>query len=603
MGQMTKFFYSLFNGKDKQFFVGVLMLTILTAVIELMGIGALFPYIKILGQPELIHQNAKLAALYHFFHFKREDYFLIFSGVGIFILILTKACMSNANNYYQSKFSCRLNNRLAKFCLNSFLRMSYSEFINTNSAVLSKHLLVDVNSVISILTSILTLMTDCVVAAALIGLMIWADPVLVLGVVAILGGFLWLSMATTKTRIRNLARDNERCNREAYRTAGESLSGLKEIKIYGVENYFIKRFLNWQEKLSRQTVEYNVISNIPGIAMNVMGFGVLLVILLYLIITKGNLVNILPTMGLIAVCVQRLLPSAARISSAITLVRRYKPSVFIVRDALTLLSSKNKAMDSIKAECQALSFREILSLKNVSYQYPGSEQYSLKNISLAIKKNTSIGIVGQSGAGKSTLVDVLLGLLPIQAGQICCDEVDISRYEHVALSNLIGYVPQQTFLIDGSIKENITFGIPENEINWAQLDRAIKVAQLEKFIHELPKGLETPIGENGVKLSGGQRQRLGIARALYHDPEILIMDEATNALDSATENEFNESLLGLMREKTIIIIAHRLSSIQICDEIVQIEKGEIVERGSYDQLVRSSERFRHIYNIEAPIYE
>lgn len=599
MLKFSKILFSFFNDHERRFFCYLLLLMISTAFIELLGIGSLFPYIKILGDQKIIHQNHLLALSYQFFHFQTDNHYLVFVGVTIFTMILVKGGMSSLNNYYQSKFSYGLNNRLSRFCLKSFLSMAYHDYVNVNSSVLSKHLLVDVSGVSSIVSSILTMLTDSIVAMALIGLMIWADPAVVMFVVVILGGFLWLTMRTTKDRIRQLARSNEACNRQVYKTAAEALSGLKDIKIYNVEDHFIERFVAWQRKISTQLIEFNVISNIPGIAMNVMGFGVLLIILLYLIITKGNLVEILPIIGLIAVCVQRLLPAANRISTGIALVRRYKPVVFIVRDAIDALVAVSKKREVEKEARPVLKFTSRVTLTNIYYTYPSASRYALNNISLTIKKNTSLGIVGESGAGKSTLVDVLLGLLPVETGGVWCDDVDITQCQHAALSRLVGYVPQQTFLIDGTIKDNIAFGIADDKIDFSLVDRAIRVAQLHKLIDELPDGVNSSIGEHGVKLSGGQRQRLGIARALYHDPEILIMDEATNALDSATEKEFNEALQNLMKEKTVIIVAHRLSSIRICDEIIQLEQGQIVARGSYEELVKTSEKFRHIYNIEA----
>ncbi|WP_423062537.1 ABC transporter ATP-binding protein [Candidiatus Paracoxiella cheracis] len=599
MIEFTKIMFSFLNKSDRRFLLFLLSMMVLTAVIELMGIGSLFPYIKILGQQSIIHENHVLESIYQYFHFNNNNSFLVFAGIMIFIMILFKGLMSCLNNYCQSKFTYQLNNRLTSFCLRSFLSMPYSEAFNRNSSVLSKHLLVDVAGVSAILTAILTMLTDIIVAVALISLMIWADPALVMLVVVVLCGFLWLAVRSTKNRIRNLGKANEMCNRFAYKTAADALTGLKDVKVYSVENYFINRFLHWQHKLSNQLIEFNVVSNIPAISMNVMGFGILLIILLYLIISRGNLIAILPVIGLIAVCVQRLLPSANRISTSIGTIRRYKPMAFIVRDAVDELSTINERIKKQSQEQSNIKFENTLLLKNIYYKYPKSQKDVLSNLSLEIKKKTATGIVGESGAGKSTLVDVLLGLLPIERGEIWCDDVNITKFENLALANLVGYVPQQTFLFDGTIKENIAFGIPEDKVNSDAINRAIKVAQLKSFVNGLPDGLDTQIGENGVKLSGGQRQRIGIARALYRDPDILVMDEATNSLDSATEKEFNESLVSLMKEKTLIIIAHRLSSVKFCDQLIQLQEGKIVAVGTYDELIRGSADFRRIYNISA----
>ena len=603
MNKMNYFktIFSFFNSTDKRFLSVLISMMVFTAGIELLGIGSIFPYIKILGDQKIIHSNYLLDAMYNFFGFTSDNHFLILIGFFIFLMILFKGCMSCLNNYFQSKFTYQLNNRLADFCLESFLRMPYTEVINANSAMLSKHLLADVASVSATLSAILTMLTDIIVALALISLMIWADPFLVSTVVITLCGFLWLTVKVTKNRIKHLSKINEKSNRYAYKTASEALSAIKDIKIYQVENYFIKKFLEWQYKLSSQLLQFNFISNLPSVAMNVVGFCVLLIALLYLMITEGNLVTILPTIGLIAICVQRLLPSATRISTSIGLIRRYKPLVFIVRNAMTsLLGITGKRHEKQQTQPK-VNFNEVLSLKDVYFKYPHTERYALSGITLDIKKNTSLGIVGESGAGKSTFIDVLLGLLSIEKGQIWCDHVDITKHENLALATLVGYVPQQTFLIDGTLKENIAFGVEKNNFNLSALQKAIKIAQLETFISALPEGIETHIGENGVKISGGQRQRVGIARALYHDPEILILDEATNALDASTENEFNESLLRLMKEKTIIIIAHRLSSIKNCQSVIQLEAGKIVAQGSYKELFKTSEKFRQIYDITQEI--
>jgi len=597
MIKFTKAIYSFFNRSNKRFLAFLLFMMIMTAIIELMGIGSLFPYIKILGNQDIIHKNHIVNAVYEYFHFSNDNHFLIFVGILIFIMILVKGIMSCLNNYFQSRFTYHLNNRLADHCLRSYLRMPYGESLDRNSSVLSKHLLVDVGYAASLMTSVLTMMTDIIVAIALIALMIMADPILVMLVVMVLCGFLWLTVKLTKNRIKNIAKMNERCNAYAYKTASEALLGLKDVKVYGVETFFINRFLKWQHQLSDQIIEFNVVSNVPAIAMNVMGFGILLIILLYLIITRGNLITILPVIGLIAVCVQRLLPSANRISASIGAIRRYKPLVFIVQAAMDELSAVKKRVRTQTHNQKNITFQHVVSLKNVCYKYPNTEKEILSNVSLNIKKNTTLGIVGESGAGKSTLVDVLLGLLPIEKGEIWCDDVNITQFENLALANLVGYVPQQTFLIDGTIKENIAFGVAKDEMDMDAVFKAIKVAQLEKFIGNLSDGLDTEIGENGVKLSGGQRQRIGIARALYRDPDILVMDEATNSLDSATEKDFNQSLIGLMKEKTLIIIAHRLSSVRFCKQLIQLEQGKIVAAGTYNELVKNSENFRRIYDI------
>jgi len=597
-----KVLYSFLDSKSRYRFIALLMMIFLTAIVELVGIGSLFPYIKILGDNKIIHQNHIIRYIYDILHFSSNTHFLIFIGVLIFITILFKGYMSCANNYYQSKFTYKLSNRLSKYCLTSYMHMPYDQLINLNSSVLSKHLLVDVAGVAALFQALLTMLTDIMLLVALLSIMIWIDPALIVCVIVGIGSLMWLVNRLTKNKIKNLAKSNEKCYRFAYQTATEALSSLKDTKIYNAENYFIQKYLKWNYRLSDQSITFNLISNMPTNIMNVMGFGVLLIVLLYLVITGGSLLAILPTIALIAVSVQRLLPSAGRITVSIATIRRYTPIVFIVKEVLDNLRKfhKRKGPDT-KTTNANIIFQKNLSIKNIYYKYPDCDTYALENISLSIPKNTSIGIIGESGAGKSTFVDVLLGLLRTEEGKIYVDDIDISSHEDMALSNIIGYVPQQVFLIDGTIKENIAFGVLEEDFNKVDFTRAIQVAQLEELIAQLPEGIDTKIGEKGVKLSGGQRQRIGIARALYRDPEILILDEATNALDSATEKEFNESLMTLMKKKTVIIIAHRLSSIKFCDRLIQLEKGKIIASGTYDDLLANSESFRHIYTINETV--
>ncbi len=599
-----KILFSFFTRSDKKFALFLLLLMLLTALIELGGIGSLFPYIKILSDNTLIHRNHLLNNIYQFFHFKVESHFLIAIGILIFSMLVLKSIMAILNNYFQAKLTYRINNRLSKYCLTSYMNMPYVQLIEHHSSVLSKHLLLDISSVSTLMQAVLTLVTDVMVVLALIALMVSVDPLLVGTVVISLGILLLLMNRFLKQAIQRLSIANERCNRFAYKTANEALSSLKDAKIYNVEHYFISRYLKWQDKVAHQMSRFSVLSNLPNNILNVMGFGILLIVLLYLIMTRGSLIAVLPTISLIAVSVQRLLPSAARISTSIANIRRYKPLVFIVRDAIDFFSAPHfsNPVKQMRPSADIVSSEYALELKNVVYRYPNAgENNALDNISLVVRKNSIFGIVGESGAGKSTLVDALLGLLPIDSGHIIFDGQKISQSDYYLLSHWVGYVPQQVSLLDASIKENIAFGIQFEDINETALEKAISVAQLESFIENQPNGLLTQIGEKGVKISGGQRQRIGIARALYRDPDILILDEATNALDPVTEKEFNKALQALMNKKTVIIIAHRLSSVAICQDIIQLKRGRVIASGSFAHLSKYSESFRHIYNLSENI--
>ena len=594
---MMKYLKSLLlltDGQDQRrlWFLGAFML--LAAFIELLSVGSLFPYIKILSNPSIINSNHYLNKVYNALSFSSQAHFLIFVGFLIFLMILGKGIITMLNNYFQAKFTARMNNKIAKKILNSYVNMDYSEFSSVNSAALSKHLLYDVQNVIGVISGILNMLTSILVGMALIALMLLADPGAVITSVFLLLFFLQLITKLTKNRMNRLGESNEYNNRKAYKIASEIFLGIKDIKMFDVENFFVEKYNATRKILSSQLVVCDVISNLPNVAMNIIGFGILMGVLLYLLFTKGSMINVLPIIAIIAICIQRLLPTISVVSTSIGLMRQFKPVVFIVSDAIKKLNSPIIRDSNILVSDKKLKFNHKIRFDNISYKYSEAEGMALKGISFNIEKNKTLGIVGASGAGKSTLIDVLLGLYLRSSGTIYCDNVDISRDNYPEFRSLIGYVPQRTFLLDTTIKENIAFGVDENAFDNNRLEKSIKISQLKELIDQLPNGIDTMIGENGLKLSGGQRQRLGIARALYKDPEILILDEATNALDSITESEFNRSLKALMGHKTLIIIAHRLSSIDFCDHLIVIEEGKIVSKGDY-QSVTADQKFKALY--------
>ncbi|MFW0079552.1 MAG: ABC transporter ATP-binding protein [Coxiella endosymbiont of Haemaphysalis qinghaiensis] len=571
---------------------------VFTAGIELVGVGSIFPYIKILGDQKIIKTNPILSSIFNFFHFKTNNAFLIFIGSLMFIMLALKAVMTCLNDYYQAKFAQNLNTRISGSCIKSYILMPYQRAIGLNTSTLSKHILTDVTYTINVVIYMLSIATDVMVAICLACLILWMDFKLVLFSLTTIAAFLLLTMVGMKKRIKTISNENEYFTMRLYNIVSDTFQGLKDIKINNAENYFIKRFLFWRKKNANNLINYNVISNLPSALMNLMGFGMLLITLLYLLSSHGSLVGILPIIGVIAISIQRMLPAVARISLALGNVRQYYANVLVVRKAVDKLAEYHNLLEMRQHAQRNIKFERELRLENVTYQYPKAKRETLRNITLTISKNTSLGIVGASGAGKSTLLDVILGLLPVKSGSIYCDNVDITKHSHMDLSHLVGYVPQHTHLIEGTLLENVAIGIEENHIDHQTVKRAIKIAQLQSLVDEMPDGLNTQIGERGLKLSEGQRQRVGIARALCHDPEIIVMDEATNSLDSVTESEFNEALRSLMGKKTLIIIAHRHSSILFCDKLVVLHKGGVVSEGSHSQLMLTSEIYRTLYGLE-----
>lgn len=598
MRKTLKILFSFFNSREKKYLFALILLMLSLAVIELVGVGSIFFYIKLLTNQDIVFQSKHLSFAFRLLGFREIRSFLLFLGGVIFFIMVIRGLLGCLNLYLQARFTAHMRNRLSQEILRSYITMPYVNYLSLNTAVLSKHLLIEVSNVVASISNVLLLLTEAIVACALIVMLLIVDFFLVSFIVLILGGITFGIIKYTRKHISYVARENERCYGLMFKSASQSLSGLKEIKVFNKEKFFQRQFEQPLFKASSLAVRHKVLCGFPGMIMNLMAFGTLLFILLYLLYSKSNLMNALPVIGLMAVSVQRLLPSVNKIYNAIALIRKYEPGVSIIRDMLDKLKTVPKEDFYIMADkTVSLKFEKLIRLCNVSFTYPGSHRKALDNISLEIIRNSAIGIIGSSGAGKSTLVDVLLGLLPVCEGKIYCDDVLLTGINRISFHRLIGYVPQQTFLLDDTLDANIAFGVPKNEINKERLAKAVRIAQLEGLIYQLPQGFDTNIGERGIKLSGGQRQRIGIARALYHDPEILILDEATNSLDLSTEAEFLESLRVLMGKKTLIIIAHRLSSLALCEKLVLIREGKIVACGTLQELTSSSPDFRELYEV------
>ena len=593
-----KAIYSVFDAYAKRKVFSLFFLMLSLAFFEIAGVLSLFPYIKMLSDPSVIQTSHFLKALYDRLHFAQENSFLIFFGFVVLAMIIARGVFFIANTYMQARFIGHMQNHLSKLNIESYMNTPYDQILFQNSSVVSKHLLIEVTNAITVITQGLILLTNAITAIALISIMMWLNPYLVIFGFLSIGLLAKLLLFFTKKVVSKIGKESEQCYRDIFQAAHEALLGIKDIKSYNAEHFFSQRFLEPTRRASVLNIKFKSLSEIPGVVIQAVGFAGLLSVMLYLLFKKGDLINILPTLAIIAMTLQRLLPSSNAIYGAISAIRRNWPGFCIVKEkvdehAKTPPSFQDNDLNYTQ-NSRFLCF-ETLKLERLTYRYPLAPKEALIDLNLEIRQGESIGIIGTSGAGKSTLVDILVGLLPGFQGSIYYNEAKITSENSRVLRRLIGYVPQQTFLIDRTIKENIAFGISVDKIDFVALNRAITIAQLDKFLESLPEGVETWIGERGIRVSGGQRQRIGIARALYRDPDVLIMDEATNALDSATEQEFNESLKLLMNKKTLIIIAKRISSIKMCQRIVMLSEGCLVSQGNFEEFRSNESEFLKVY--------
>ena len=517
------------------------------------------------------------------------------------MVLLVRGLLSLANLYYQNRFAAHMQEALSSRMLKSYLRQPFQATLSSNSAILSKHLLVEVASSVSCIKQALILVTEGIVATALVLMISYIDPGLISWVAIVTAVAMFALIKLTSKWLLSMGREVTQCNADMYKAVSQALHGVRDIKVFRAEKFFLAEFRRPLLRSCVLSVAFELVSGVPGLVMNLLAFSSLLVVMLYLLFTQGDLLSALPLIAVIAFAVQRLLPSVSKIHSAIAIMRKRQPGVHIIRKTLQDVDEISVRVGTESEAPPPMRFEKVLRLENVSYTYPGAARRALGGVSLEIPRNTALGIIGSSGAGKSTLVNVLLGLLPVSEGRILCDKIELTDDNRAAFAQLVAYVPQETFLLDDTLRANVAFGIPEHEIDEALVQRAIEVAQLGPLVAELPEGLESHVGERGARVSGGQRQRVGIARALYREPQILILDEATAALDTATETEFSNAIRQLMGKKTLIVIAHRLSSLDLCDRLVLIREGGRVEtEGTIDELSRSSYEFRRLYAIPPP---
>jgi ABC-type multidrug transport system fused ATPase/permease subunit len=425
---------------------------------------------------------------------------------------------------------------------------------------------------------ILNAATDLVVLAGIAGLLMWVNPVATMAVAGVAASSLWLLNRLTRQRMTNWSKTQQRYLVLLTKSIHEGFGGVKDAKLLGCEDLFVERFSHNAAMMASMTERQLFMGNVPRLWYELLAVTALCALTTILIWQDTPSDALVPTLGMFAVAAFRLLPSVTRLAMASQAMHTIAPLVDTTVRELAL-----QPPPSASGAATSLRFGDAVELQEVSFAYEKAGKAAIADIDMRIPCGASVGIIGPSGAGKSTLVDILLGLLKPTRGQIRVDGVDIAGNPH-SWQTLIGYVPQSIFLCDDTIRANIAFGVPAAQINEAAVIRAVRGAQLEAYVAGLPHGLDTEVGERGVRLSGGQRQRIGIARALYHDPEVLVLDEATSALDTETEKEVMQAVEALHGVKTLVIVAHRLTTVANCDTLYRLESGRVVRVGTYAQV-------------------
>ncbi len=591
MGTLKKYFYLLLPNERKQAYL-LLGMILVMAFLDMLGVASIMPFISVLSNPELIQTNSLLNNMFKFsgrFGIETSQQFLFASGVFVFLLLIFSIAFKALTQYVQIRFIAMREYSLGKRLMEGYLQHPYSWFLKRHSASISKTIIADVGTVIAKgFNPIMILIAQSFVTLALITLLIIVEPMLTILVGFTLGSAYGLIYKLTKGYVTRIGKETVKANLWRFTTISEAFGATKEIKVGGLEQIYIKRFSDPAKIIAQNATSSNIIGQLPRYALEVITFGGMILLVLYLMSKSGNFINAIPIIALFAFAGYRLMPSLQLIYSNAMLLRYSNPSLDTIVDDLKRFQPSSNNHKQV-----ALKLNENITLKKIHYNYPGSSQTVLKDINLSIAANSTVGLVGATGSGKTTMVDIILGLLEAQQGALEVDGKPINKYNCRAWQKTIGYVPQDIFLTDDTVAANIALGIELNEVNQEAVERAAKISNLHNFvINELPLKYKTVIGERGVRLSGGQRQRIGIARALYHDPQVLILDEATSALDNLTEQAVMDAVHNLKKNITIILIAHRLTTVKKCDEIFFLEKGELKAQGTFEKLRQISDNFR-----------
>jgi ABC-type multidrug transport system fused ATPase/permease subunit len=581
MLQIIKKFSLILNRKQKLRVIVIAFMMLLGACFETIGVSLILPLVSAVTTPDLIETNqyAKLVCELLDLH-SATTFILVVIGALIFVYIFKNVYLF-IEYYVQYRFIYNNRYQTQHRLMQVYLSRPYEFFLNAESGEIVRVITQDTSNTFELLTKFLGFLTEGVVSAALIITIVLTDPAMALLLAVVLGGLMLVIGKIIKPVLHRAGKRYQENAGSANKWLLQSISGIKEVKVAGKEDYFLDQFSVYGRRAVASEKINAVLGTVPRLSIEAFGVSAMLAVIAILMWSGREVNSMLPQLTAFAMAAVRLMPSVNRMSSAMNAISYYEPALDKMLEHLSVaerweaetLASRNTTIAEAR---KPITLNQQVCLADISYTYPNVETPVLEHANMEIPIGKSVGVVGASGSGKTTAIDILLGLLPPQEGQVLADGVDIQE-NYVGWLRHVGYIPQMIFMLDDTIWANVAFGIPEAEIDEAQVWKALEEAQLKEFVQSLPNGLDTTIGERGVRLSGGQRQRIGIARALYLDPELLIFDEATSALDNETEAAIMESINALHGRKTMVIIAHRLTTIQECDLVYRVEDGKIVK--------------------------
>lgn len=565
----------LMDKKQKGEMARLLVMMIISAGLETGAVMMVMTVVQLIISPDVLRQGESYQKICDILNIQGTVQFSVLAIlflIGLYILKNVFAFYMQRNMYrfvYGNQF------RTASNLMKNFVRREYEYYLDAETAVIQRSITADVNNMYALIMSVLQIASEVIVAVFLVVALALEDPVMTVVIAVLLIVTLGVIKNIIKPIMNRTGKENQDYGAAMYAWISQTVQGIKEVKVAGREQYFVGEYCKVGEGYVKAMERFSLFNNTPKLLIETVCIAGLLGYIMVLIVAGVDVSSMVSLFAAFGIAAMRLLPAASRINNQMTSMAFNEPFFFNVSDNLIEeTDAEHTDISYAVAAKEKLPLNKEIMLSDITYHYPNSDKLIFDNATVSFPVGKSIGIKGASGAGKTTIIDILLGLLKLQGGKVLADGVDIQEHYREWLAN-VGYIPQMIFLLDADIRKNVAFGVPEEEIDDDRLWYALKEAQLDNFVKTLPDGIYTGIGERGIRLSGGQRQRIGIARALYNDPELLILDEATSALDNETEAAIMESVNRLHGKKTLVIIAHRLQTIEKCDMVFVVENGKI----------------------------
>ena len=576
---MTAIFKKLMhilNREQKKKMAGLGLMMFFGALLEMLGVGLIMPVVEGVMAGDALLEKWYIRLMGNFLPFETASQWILFLIAAVIAVFILKNGYLLLQTSVQARFVNKNQSKTISYMLEEYLNRPYEYYLNADIPTVFRTIDGDVPKMFTTLMEFIQLGTEGMVSAVLGLTLLITNPAMTLMLLVIAVGMTVIVILVLKPTLNRLGRTSQKIQSQMGKWKLQSIYGIKDVKILNKENFFAGSFGKYSERNARLTTNYTVLNNTPRLLIETFSICGILGYLAVCVSNSRDLTELVPQISAFAVAAMRLMPSINRINTHLTNIAFYEPSVNYVYENVDFTSYKLKGKYEKEATAagEPIRLEREIRMEGITYQYPESDRPVLVDAQMAVPVGKSVGVMGPSGAGKTTAVDILLGLLKVKSGKILCDGRDIFENYESWLSH-IGYIPQTIYLTDDSIRENIAFGVAKEEIDDARVWEVLEEAQMKEFVKGLPQEIWTTIGERGVRLSGGQRQRLGIARALYHNPEILVFDEATSALDTETESAIMEAIDSFHGRKTLIIIAHRLRTIENCDIIYKVDGGKI----------------------------